>query len=419
MASFAAEKQTVFQSELSANGVTTIPGTIASLRELRQLGVRTALVTSSRNGPAIETAAGVTGLLDERPDGNDLKELGLEGKPSPALFLEACRRLALDPASVAVVEDADSIHYPGTYFAGVYNTVTTERNGITAERESMVNSPNWLPLWFRIDGGDWFSPAQATLLDFRQELDLRSAVLTRDLRFRDGAGRITRVRSRRLLSQASVHTAFVETTIEPENWSGAITVRSAIDGRVTNRAEEGSALLERRHLTARKTVELDDESILLEMETIRSGIHIAMAARTRAFEGADQLSPTRSLLVDEMGWVAHELEVSATVGCSVRIEKVVVVHTSRDRAIASPAEAAQTLLGRMPGADALLAAHERAWQILWDEFRVTMDSGARQSLALNLNTFHILQTLASVTADLDAGIPARGLHGEGYGGHVF
>jgi HAD superfamily hydrolase (TIGR01509 family) len=525
VATLAAEKQTLFELELSANGVTTIPGTIASLRELRRLGVRTALVTSSRNGPAIETAAGVTGLFDERVDGNDLKELRLEGKPSPALFLEACRRLAVDPAGAAVVEDAeagilaavaggfrlviglvdgpdpgsrraatlrsagahivvsdlrhldwdgldrhrvpvhsgnrssgqwtlawdgfdpaeegtrealctlgngywgtrgaaseadaDGIHYPGTYFAGVYNTVTTERNGITAERESMVNSPNWLPLWFRIDGGDWFSPTQATLLDFRQELDLRGAVLTRDLRFRDSAGRITRVRSRRLVSQASVHTAFVETTIEPENWSGAITVRSAIDGRVTNRAEEGSALLARRHLTARKTVELDDESILLEMETIRSGIHIAMAARTRAFEGADQLSPTRSLLVDETGWVAHELELSATVGCSIRIEKVVVVHTSRDRAIASPAEAAQTLLGRMPGADALLAAHERAWQILWDEFRVTMDSGARQSLALNLNTFHILQTLASVTADLDAGIPARGLHGEGYGGHVF
>ena len=153
-------------------------------------------------------------------------------------------------------------------------------------------------------------------------------------------------------------------------------------------------------------MELDDESILLDMQTIRSGIHIAMAARTRAFEGADQLSPTRSLLVDEMGWVAHELEVSATVGCSIRIEKVMVVHTSRDRVIASPAEAAQTLLGRTPGADALLAAHERAWQILWDEFRITMDSGARQSRALNLNTFHILQTLASVTADLDAGIPA-------------
>ena len=536
VASLAADKQKLFESELSANGVSTIAGTIVFLNDLRRRGVQTALVTSSRNGPAIETAAGVMNLFDVRVDGNDLQRLKLAGKPSPALFLEACRRLEVDPARAVVVEDAeagiqagvaggfrqviglvagqdpssrrsaalkkagakvvvsdlrdldwsiltltdhasadldpkrpsgpddsdnstgqwmlawdgfdpseegtrealctlgngywgtrgaaseaeaDGIHYPGTYFAGVYNTTTTERNGVTTDSESMVNSPNWLALWFRIDDGDWFSPARATLLNYRQQLDLRRAILTRELRFIDGTGRITRVRTRRLVSQASVHTAFVETTIEPENWSGSLTVRSAIDGRVTNRAERGSALLARRHLSARKTRELDDESILLEMETIRSGIHISVAARTRVFDGPDLLAATRRLLVDEAGWVAHEFDLGATIGRATRIEKVVVVRTSRDRAIASPSEAAETLLARTPGADDLLAAHERAWRILWDEFRVEMDSGDRQALALNLNTFHILQTLASVTADLDAGIPARGLHGEGYGGHIF
>ena len=536
VASLAADKQTLFESELGANGVSTIAGTVEFLHHLRQRGVRTALVTSSRNGPAIETAAGVTDLFDVRVDGNDLQRLKLAGKPSPALFLEACRRLGVDPARAAVVEDAqagilagvaggfhlviglvagadpsslrgaslteagaqlvvsdlrdldwstltltettlgdpdvkrppgpadsedstgqwmlafdgfnpaeegtrealctlgngywgtrgaaseddaDGIHYPGTYFAGVYNTVTTERNGVAADSESMVNSPNWLPLWFRIDDGDWFSPARAALLDYRQQLDLRRAILTRELRFTDGTGRITLVRTRRLVSQANVHTAFVETTIEPENWSGSLTVRSAIDGRITNRAEAGSALLVRRHLGARKSRELDHESILLEMETIRSGIHISVAARTRAFDGVELLAPTRRLLVDEAGWVAHEFDLAATIGRAIRIEKVVVVRTSRDRAIASGSEAAATLLERTAGADELLAAHARAWRILWDEFRVEMDSTERQALALNLNTFHILQTLAAVTADLDAGIPARGLHGEGYGGHIF
>ena len=32
----------------------------------------------------------------------------------------------------------------------------------------------------------------------------------------------------------------------------------------------------------------------------------------------------------------------------------------------------------------------------------------RQQLALNLNTFHVLQSVAGVTVDLDAGMPARG-----------
>jgi hypothetical protein len=40
-------------------------------------------------------------------------------------------------------------------------------------------------------------------------------------------------------------------------------------------------------------------------------------------------------------------------------------------------------------------------------------------LALNLHVFHILQTISPHTAALDAGVPARGLHGEGYQGHVF
>lgn len=33
--------------------------------------------------------------------------------------------------------------------------------------------------------------------------------------------------------------------------------------------------------------------------------------------------------------------------------------------------------------------------------------------------FHLLQTLSAHTVELDAGVPARGLHGEGYRGHVF
>ncbi|WP_394768963.1 beta-phosphoglucomutase family hydrolase [Lacisediminihabitans sp.] len=512
IAVLALQKQRLFEAELATTGVSTVPGTVEFLRAVRGRGIRTAVVTSSRNAERVLEAAGVGGLFDVRVDGNDLRRLRLAGKPSPAPFLEACRALAVEPDRTVMVEDAvsgvragaaggfglvvgldrspenspllvagadvvvrdlrdldldaagrdgatsqwmlsydgfdaaqegtrealctlangywgtrgaaaetdaDGVHYPGTYFAGVYNTVRSERDGVATESEAMVNAPNWLPLWFRVDGGAWFAPSTARLLDYRQELDLRRALLTRDLRFTDDDGRITRVRSRRLVSQASAHTAMIETTIEPENWSGALTVRSAIDGRVTNRNAAGSPLLTRRHLAARKTQELDAESILLEMETIRSGIHIATAARTRAFDGAHRLTPTRSFLVDEEGWVAHELDLTVTAGHGIRIEKVVVVRTSRDRAISSPAEAAATLLGRTPGADALLAAHERAWRILWDEFRVELRSGERQSLALNLNTFHVLQTLASVTADLDAGVPARGLHGEGYGGHVF
>jgi hypothetical protein len=42
--------------------------------------------------------------------------------------------------------DADSVHYPGTYLAGVYNRVRTDLGTRVVESEHMVNAPNWLPL---------------------------------------------------------------------------------------------------------------------------------------------------------------------------------------------------------------------------------------------------------------------------------
>ena len=72
--------------------------------------------------------------------------------------------------------------------------------GTTTDHESLVNLPNWLPLTFRIDGGDWFDVDAVELLSYRQVLDIRGAVLTRELRFRDDAGRTTSVTQHRFVA---------------------------------------------------------------------------------------------------------------------------------------------------------------------------------------------------------------------------
>jgi alpha,alpha-trehalase len=50
-------------------------------------------------------ATGITGLFEVRVDGVVAAELGLSGKPDPAMYLEAARRLGADAARSAVVED--------------------------------------------------------------------------------------------------------------------------------------------------------------------------------------------------------------------------------------------------------------------------------------------------------------------------
>ncbi|MFI9438509.1 glycoside hydrolase family 65 protein, partial [Streptosporangium sp. NPDC052375] len=129
---------------------------------------------------------------------------------------------------------ADGVHYPGTYVAGCYDRLVSQVAGRSTENEDLVNVPNWLPLTFRADGGDWFAPGDAEILAQRHTLDMRQGVLTRLLRVRDSRGRITRVEQRRLVSMDDPHLAALTMTVVAENWSGPLEIRSVLDGRVTN-----------------------------------------------------------------------------------------------------------------------------------------------------------------------------------------
>lgn len=315
---------------------------------------------------------------------------------------------------------ADDVHYPGCYLAGVYNRVDTELDGRTLENEHLVNAPNWLPVTFRSPDGDWFDPDLSELLDYRQELDLRRGILTRIIRFRDPVGRTCRVTSRRIVSQASPHFAALETTFEAEDWSGDLVVRVAIDGRTANRNVAEYRMLADQHLQAVTATEIDPETVLLDTVTSQSCVRVAMAARTRVYdhEGHD-VAPPRRWHSEGPAHAGQELTLTLQQNRPVTVEKIVAAATSRDRAISTPALAVQTWVRRAPGFADLLKEHERAWARLWDRFAVHVRSGERQALTLHLHVFHVLQTLSEAGADVDAGVPARGLHGEGYRGHVF
>ncbi|GHE38375.1 hydrolase [Streptosporangium violaceochromogenes] len=106
VADLAARKDASFLAEIGGRGVAFFPSTVDLVRELRHRGVRTAAVSASRNCARVLHAAAVDHLFDVRVDGVDAARLGLAGKPDPALFLEAARRLGTTPAETAVVEDS-------------------------------------------------------------------------------------------------------------------------------------------------------------------------------------------------------------------------------------------------------------------------------------------------------------------------
>lgn len=318
---------------------------------------------------------------------------------------------------------ADGVHYPGTYVAGCYNRLTDEVQGRSVTNESLVNLPNWLLLRFRVEDGPWFDLASSEVLDHTLELDMRRAVLARALRFRDPEGRVTRVVQRRLVHLGARHIAALDSSFSAENWSGSLRVRSGIDGRVENAGVDRYRSLSACHLTPLREDEVDRDTLLLEVETNQSHVRVAMAARTRVF--ADGTSPTITRgLVREPGHVAHDLVLDLTQGRPMRVEKVVALYTSRDQAVTEASVDAVRGVAVADDFAALLASHAIHWDHVWrrGDIDIEISDGhgyPPPELALRVSLFHLLQTVTKNTADLDVGVPARGLHGEAYRGHVF
>ena len=99
-------KNGAFLAELAEHGVERFESTVVLIRRLRELGVGTAAVSASENCAEVLAAAEVDDLFDARVDGLDVAALDLPGKPDPALFLEAAKRLGVPAGRTAVFEDA-------------------------------------------------------------------------------------------------------------------------------------------------------------------------------------------------------------------------------------------------------------------------------------------------------------------------
>lgn len=99
-------KNEYYHRILKEEGPHLYDSTIPVLRRLEEVGIATAVVSSSRNCRKVLEAAGIQSRFDVMVDGNDLAKLDLPGKPDPALFLEAARRLDVSPDRAVVVEDA-------------------------------------------------------------------------------------------------------------------------------------------------------------------------------------------------------------------------------------------------------------------------------------------------------------------------
>jgi beta-phosphoglucomutase family hydrolase len=308
-------------------------------------------------------------------------------------------------------------HYPGTYIAGVFNRVPSEVHGQTVFNNDFVNTPNWLPVEFRISGGKFIDLFEQKILSYRQNLSLRNGLMEREIVIQDNLGRITSISSSRFVSMDDPHRCALKFTLKPVNYSGEVEFRSGIDGRIQNKNVARYTELTSDHLEHVEGFS-EDQIILLHVRTNVSHYDIVTGTKTRILSHGKPAVIERSIL-SENRYIGEVFTIQLSPNKSCTIEKLASIHTSLDPKCSNPVKAAKLSLESEDSFDSLFKAHSKAWEKIWQKADMIIEGDRYSQKLLRLHTYHMMCTASLHNPSIDAGMPARGLNGEAYRGHIF
>ena len=293
---------------------------------------------------------------------------------------------------------------PGTYAAGVYN------KGTAAVRQ-LVNFPYPFGLRLYLDREPM--DVRACRIDsYRRELDMRRGVYTREFAITDALGRRLRIRSRRFASMADRNLAFAGYEIACENFSGVLNAEAFIESDVYN--AKGNPNDRARHFATRNKSTPD--RLYMECETTDGAytVGIGSATRVSGLQNATQLGGFQR---DFGSFTAQYLEFEVEKGAVVELERFVAVCTNREGADVEARAQAKLEAAAGLGGNALFEAHTGEMERLWAAADIEIEGDPEADRALRFNIYALMCCVNP--ADERVSIGAKGLHGEGYMGHVF
>ncbi len=308
-------------------------------------------------------------------------------------------------------------NYPGTYISGLYNRRTSKVAGRDIDNEDLVNCPNWLSISFRIGDGPWYNPNTWEIRSIERRLTFHDGVLYKSMIVADTGGKETKIESRRIASMDDPHNACMQYTLTPLNYSGSLRIRSVLNGAILNDGVERYRQLELDHL--KPSSEGGEQNIqYLLVVTNQSNVEIAEASRLKIYVNNQEVNPT-ILHTKLPGLIESDFEVQLQKGQSVLTEKTVVIYTSIETEQGLVLTTALNKIKLAGSFDQIYLKSAGKWKELWNEADIEITGDRFAQMLIRLHIYHLLVTASPHYIWQDTGIPARGLHGEAYRGHIF
>ena len=268
----------------------------------------------------------------------------------------------------------------------------------------LANAPDWLEMEI-ILAGEYFSLQRGSLLSYTRTLDLRTATLKRDLRWRSPRGLVTHLVFERFASLSDEHLCAVKLTVTPENYAGRIEIRSGLSGEADNLAFKHWEWLGQG---------LRGSQAWLHCRTRTTGIELAAAIQL-SLSLEDRQARTTHWDVHNHPTLVAGFEVNT--GDTATAIKWVTLYTSRD--VKNPVKSCREELHKIGEKDweQVWEDHCKVWAFEWEQCDLVIEGDNEAQLAVRFNLFQLL--IAAPRHDEHVNLGAKTLSGYGYRGHSF
>ncbi len=339
-----------------------------------------------------------------------------------ALAARTASLLALSNGYLGIrgtLEEGGSAGGPGTFLNGFHESVllrpADSGHGDPRSDEVLASVADGTRIELTVEG-ELLDVETGVVVAHTRDLDLRTGLLTRALRWRSPAGHEISLRTRRLVSLKHREVAAIEYEVESAQ-ALRVTMRSmlAVDPGAAASTQDPRAGSRLAHSALMPVGSFSDpNSAVLMHQTLESRQTVAAGMTHRADPGAGAESA-----VDEAGshasW-SRDFELEAD--RPQRVVKFLAYHWASNgrpndllrECLASLGNAASL------GFDGLVANQREALDAVWDHADIELDGDPEIQHALRYALFQIHQNAAFADGH---GIPAKGLTGRGYNGHTF
>ncbi|MBS3741535.1 MAG: beta-phosphoglucomutase family hydrolase [Candidatus Cloacimonetes bacterium] len=311
------------------------------------------------------------------------------------------------------------VHYPGTYIAGLYNKLPSMVYRKKIVNKDFVNCPNWLLIKIQIgDDEQSIDPLHENILDYEHTLNMQDGIVSRMVIFEDTKGRKTKIETSRFANMKNPHQGCIKYEVTPKNYSANIKIHSTLDGDIINYGVPRYRELNSRHLSPITVGKDENGCIFLKTETVNSDVKIFMKAKHNLLWNEKECTAEREFDTSS-GVVTDIFTIEAVEGSTYSLDKLTSIYTSKDEDVKSPSQAFEDSLTGEETFDNLKEEHVKEWHQLWDKADYQIEGDRFTQKAVRLHIYHLLTTASLNNKHIDAGMPARGLHGEAYRGHIF